>query len=391
MAENEIWGKTILRRYRRIDPWFIAKAGLNLYRGCAHDCAYCDGRAEKYQVTGDFAHEVAVKSNALEVLRRELQVRRHRERPANEGQGELWPQQDPIGGPQIRAEIANGFVMMGGGVGDSYQAIEARRSAARGVLELFESAAVPVHILTKSALVLRDIDLIERINRKAGALVSFSISTSMDSLALELEPGAPPPSERLAALARLRRSGLPGGVFLLPVVPFISDSPEMIDASVCAAIDAGAQYVVFGGMTLKSGRQREHFLDVLARTRPGLPEKIASLYPIAGPQAKWGQAFPNYYGRIRGIFNECVRRRRVPPRIPRRLFPDIVFGPDLVAVLLEHISVLLAIEGRPSPYGREAARIARISSPLQLGSYEGPAASEVREILATGLTVFTRG
>jgi DNA repair photolyase len=378
MGVQEIKAKTILRRFRRIDSWFIAAAGLNLYRGCAHDCAYCDGRAEKYQVDGEFARDVAVKVNALDVLRRELGGSESGQQP------ELSFQEGSPDAPRIRRGLARGFMVLGGGVGDSYQPLETQTLAARSVLELFEDLNVPVHILTKSALVLRDAEVIQRISRKAGALVSFSISTSQDSLGRDLEPGASLPSERLAALAELRRRGVPGGVFLLPVVPCISDSPAMIDQSVCASREAGAQYVLFGGMTLKPGRQKEHFFSVVERLRADLPGRIASLYPPGEAQEKWGQALAKYYAGIGRYFDECALRRRVPPRIPRQLFPATVSGLDLVVVLLEHIGVLLGMEGRFLPFAREAARIARLASAADPSVFTGPAASEVREILATG-------
>ncbi|HUI70098.1 MAG TPA: radical SAM protein [Spirochaetia bacterium] len=381
MTIHEIQAKSILRRFKKIDSWFIAKAGLNLYRGCAHDCEYCDGRAEKYQVHGEFGREVAVKSNAVEILRRELQ----RElQPKSNQQLDLWPREgtpDPLG---IRADLASGFVMLGGGVGDSYQPAEAETLAARGVLELFEELCVPVHILTKSALVLRDADLLERISQRAGALVSFSIGSSDDSIGRELEPGASRPTERLSALSELRRRGIPGGVFLLPVIPFVSDSPEMIDQSVAEAVRAGAQYIVFGGMTLKPGRQREHFLNVMGRNRPLLAERIAALYPTNGRQAQWGQATQGYDERITRIFNESARRYSVPPRIPRGLFNATVKGRDLVVVLLEQIHVILEMQSRPSFYGREAWRIAKLPGACGPEMFEGPAGPQAREILATG-------
>lgn len=370
---HEITVKSLLRRFRRIDSWFIAKAGLNLYRGCAHDCAYCDGRAEKYGVPGDFGADVSVKSNAIEILRGELGA-------AEASQAELWPQKRPW----IRADLAGGFVMVGGGVGDSYQPVEAKALAARRALELFEELSVPVHILTKSALVLRDADVIERISRKAGALVSFSISSSEDSIGSELEPGASLPSRRLSALAALRRRGIAGGVFLLPVIPFISDSPDSIEKSVDAAVAAGAQYVLFGGMTLKPGRQREHFLSAVGSRRPGLPEKIGAMYPTDGKDAKWGNAASTYHARIGRIFGDCSRRRLVPPRIPRQLFSGTVEGIDLIVVLLDQIHAMLEMEGRSSPFGREASRIARLPSPLDPDLLAGSAAPLVREILTTG-------
>ena len=121
--------KSILRKYKRIDSWFISRYGMNLYRGCLHDCAYCDGRAEKYQVAGNFGQDIVVKTNAIEILRRELNPHRR------------------------RIPLTRGFIILGGGVGDSYQPVENTYHLARKTLELLYQYHWPVHILTKSTRV----------------------------------------------------------------------------------------------------------------------------------------------------------------------------------------------------------------------------------------------
>ena len=121
--------------------------------------------------------------------------------------------------------------------------MEEQFGLARRVLELFVENAIPVHVLTKSTLVLRDIDILECIARSAGALVSFSLSSADDALSSKFEPGAAPPSERLRAIATLRSRGINAGVFLVPVLPFLTDSAESIEESVGSAAAAGAREV----------------------------------------------------------------------------------------------------------------------------------------------------
>jgi DNA repair photolyase len=298
----ELKAKTILRRMRKIDSWFLAGCGMNLYRGCGHDCSYCDGRAEKYQVQGHFGADVQVKVNAVEVLRRELGLQPR-------GQGELWP-------GEMRRH--GGFVLLGGGVGDSYQPVEEQFGIARRVLELFAENAFPVHVLTKSTLVLRDIDVLERMARSSGALVSFSLSSANDALSSQFEPGASPPSERLRAVAALRSRGINAGVFLVPVLPFLTDSAESIEESVASAASAGARYVVFGGMTLKPGKQKDHYLETLGRVRPDLVERCRRLY--AGPESeRWGGPPQSYAAAVTRNFAVAARRHSMPTRIPLEL------------------------------------------------------------------------
>jgi DNA repair photolyase len=286
---------------KKVDSWFLAGCGMNLYRGCGHDCAYCDGRAEKYQVQGVFGSDIQVKVNAVELLKRELGL-------DTAGQAELWP--------GIRQ--GGGFVLLGGGVGDSYQPAEGCFRLARQALELFAENSVPVHVLTKSTLVLRDLDLLERISRSAGALVSFSLSSVDDEISAVFEPGASPPSQRLSTITALRDRGINAGVFLVPVLPFLTDDAESLDRSVSAAAAAGAMYVLFGGMTLKPGRQKDHYLETLARVRPDLVPRCRELY--AGPGSeRWGNPPEAYAAAVSRDFAAAARRHGMPIRIPLTL------------------------------------------------------------------------
>lgn len=109
---KEIEAKSILRKHKKIDSWFISYYGMSLYRGCAHNCVYCDGRSEGYYVNGEFGKDVEVKVNAIDILRRELDPRRK------------------------RTPLKRSFIMVGGGVGDSYQPIEKKYELTRNALQL---------------------------------------------------------------------------------------------------------------------------------------------------------------------------------------------------------------------------------------------------------------
>lgn len=221
----ETTAKSLLRKAKRVDSWFLSRYGMNLYRGCAHDCAYCDGRAEGYYVSGEFGVDVEVKINALELLERELDPGRRRK-------------------PLKRA-----FVILGGGVGDAYQPAEARYGLARGALEIIGRFGFPVHVLTKSALVERDLDLIVGINRASRAVFSMSFSTVDDRVARRFEPGCTPPSRRLEVLRRFKAAGVHTGAFFMPVIPFVSDHPAAIDEAMGRFREVGVDFVLASGMT----------------------------------------------------------------------------------------------------------------------------------------------
>jgi DNA repair photolyase len=357
MTVTEIQARSILRRFGRIDAWFVARSGMNLYRGCSHDCSYCDGRAEKYRVEGEFGQEVSVKTNAVEVLARELVPRRRTAVPR-------W----------------SGFVVLGGGVGDSYQPAEERCGLARRTLELLETLAVPVHVLTKSTLVLRDADILARMAAAGRAIVSFSLSSADDGVSAVFEPGVPAPSQRLRALESLAARGIPGGIFLMPVIPHVTDSRAMIDDALRAAAGAGARYAVFAGMTLKEGRQKDHFLSVLSSARPDLLAPYARLYP-GDP---WGNAAGGYSAGLNHLFGELAMRCGVPPRIPRPLFEGLVQGDDLAVVLLDQAHAMRELAGRPSRLGRAAWQLSRPRAAGAPAGLDAEAEAFVAEVRRTG-------
>jgi DNA repair photolyase len=327
---REVRAKSLLRRQKRIDSWFLSRCGLNLYRGCAHNCAYCDGRAEKYAVQGEFGAEVEVKVNAVELLRLELAP------PRRSGAGP---------GPA-------GYVLLGGGVGDSYQPAEERYRLARAALETLLQMGKPVHVLTKSTLVERDLDLLLSIHGRSRAILSMSFSCADDALAAGFEPGVPAPSARLRLLERAKREGLPTGLFLMPALPFLTDTEELLGRTLREAEGVGVDFVVFGGLTLKPGRQKEHYLAVLAGFRPELAERTRSLYPEGGQEPK------GYAGQIRRRFAALAAAHRLPTRIPPGLYAGLLSPAERAVVTLEHLHYLLELRGRPSPYGGAARQVA---------------------------------
>ena len=334
---REIKAKSILRKHKKIDSWFVSRYGMNLYRGCAHNCVYCDGRSERYQVDGVFGENVVVKTNAVEILRRELK---------------------PIG---RRVKLKPGYIMVGGGVGDGYQPVEEKYQLTRKTLQLLREYRWPVHVLTKSTLVERDLDVLKRINQQNRAIVSFSFSSTNDETSAVFEPHVPPPSERLKTLAFFKRNGIACGMFLLPVIPFITDTSEMIAEALRKAHKIGVDFVIFGGMTLKEGRQKDHFFSLLREKRP---EVIANYKQLYDGKNKWGQATGEYYNTISAIFNEMSKKYKVARRMPPALYKDILSENDLVTVMLEQLDYFLKLEGKRSSFGYAAYAISQLNSPL---------------------------
>ncbi len=236
---KEIQARTLIGRVKGPDDWFGLYYNMNLYRGCQHQCIYCDSRSECYQIE-DFNHDVLIKANAIELLSRELR------------------------GKRVVGTIGTGSM------NDPYMPLEADVRLTRRALEVIAEFGFPVHVITKSDLVLRDIDLLEKISHTTYAAVTFTITTADDALSKRLEPGAPVSSRRLAALQVLRQRGILAGITLMPVLPFIEDTEENIRAIVGLGQAAGSTYILPAfGMTLRD-RQRAYYYGKLDQLFPGL-------------------------------------------------------------------------------------------------------------------------
>lgn len=274
---KEIQAKVLLSSVRQPDPVFGLKYNLNLYRGCQHQCIYCDSRSECYGIEN--FRDVLVKVNAIELLEKELARKR------------------------IKGSI--GF----GSMNDTYGPIEAEYQLTRQALEVIARLHYPVHILTKSDLVLRDLDLLTEINQEQ-ARVCFSITTAEDDLGRIVEPGAPLVSRRFAAMRKLAEHGIPVGIALMPVLPFIEDTEENITAIVQLAAEHGVRYITaWMGITLRSG-SREYYYARLDEHFPGLREKYERRFGLRY------ECPANRAGRLWELFTQLCADHRIVTRVP---------------------------------------------------------------------------
>lgn len=222
--------------------------GMNLYRGCSHGCIYCDSRSKCYQMNHDF-EDIEVKENALELL--EAALRRKRKR-----------------------------CMIGtGAMTDPYLPLEKNLGYTRKALLLIEKYGFGVALQTKSDLVLRDLDILRRINEKTKAVVQMTLTTADEKLCRIIEPNVSTTNERFEALKALRDAGIPTVVWLCPVLPFINDTEENIRTILGMCVEAGVRGVLcFGmGLTLREGN-REYFYRQLDIHFPRLKERYIREY-----------------------------------------------------------------------------------------------------------------
>lgn len=222
--------------------------GMNIYRGCSHGCIYCDSRSKCYGFTHAF-EDIEVKENAPELLERSLRSRRHK-------------------------------CMIGtGAMCDPYLPAEKELQLTRKCLELIDRYEYGVTVLTKSNLVLRDLDLLQSINKKAKAVVQMTLTTYDEELCRKIEPNVSTTRERFEVLMRCKELGIPTLVWMTPILPFINDTRENIEGLLDYCLQAGVQGIlVFDvGVTLREG-DREYFYQALDRDFPGIRQKYISAY-----------------------------------------------------------------------------------------------------------------
>ena len=225
-----------------------AQNGMNLCRGCTHGCIYCDSRSKCYQFTHAF-EDIAVKQNAPELLERALRSKRKR-------------------------------CMIGtGSMSDPYMPLEREICLMRRCLELIDRHAFGATVITKSDLVLRDLDLFTSIHEKAKAVVQMTLTTYDEELCRILEPHVCTTSRRFETLCTLREHGIPTVVWLSPILPYINDTRENLAGILKYCIRAGVKGILcFGmGVTLREGN-REYFYAALDRHFPGIKARYQREY-----------------------------------------------------------------------------------------------------------------
>ena len=234
--------------YETVKGILSSHNGLNLYRGCQHGCIYCDSRSLCYQFQHAF-EDIAVKQNGLSLLEDAL---RRKKKPCMIGTGSM---------------------------SDPYMPLESQLGYTRKMLELICQYGFGAAVLTKSDLVLRDLDLLMKINRKTKCVVQMTLTTADETLCCKLEPGVCTTKRRVEALKTLSREGIPTVVWLCPILPFLNDTRENIQGILEYCQDAGAKGVIcFGmGLTLREG-SREFFYWNLDRLFPGLKEEYIKSY-----------------------------------------------------------------------------------------------------------------
>lgn len=273
-VSQEIRSKTILNKTKRRDPWFLDDYTINPYSGCSFNCLYCYIRGSKY---GENMNEkLAIKINAPELLEKQLQIR------AKKNQ--------------------YGIIVMSSAT-DPYLQIEKETGLTRKLLEVILKYRFPLHVITKSDLVIRDFDLLKEIKKQAilppeleGKLsqkvfITFSFSTTDNAIARIFEPGATPPDKRLQTLMTALEHGFLSGVSLMPLIPYITDTSEQLDKMFSTFKEVGAKYIFPASITLFGNGATDSkmlMLRAIQKHYPHLIEKYERFFTAS-------DQMPDYY------------------------------------------------------------------------------------------------
>lgn len=323
-----------LRSSLLIDSFLCCRFSFSPYMACGHGCRYCDGRAEKYWVEGDFERDIVVRSNLPRLLRQEL--------------------------PRLRERAPVGI---GSGITDAYQPLEGKQGLMRECAAILADHAFPVSLLTKSSLVSRDIDLWEKVNRSSRFILYMSIATLDETVRRRFEPGASPIAERLDTLRAFRKRGMAVGVMAIPLLPFISDGEQDIRVLVETLKDAGAAFVMPGGLTLRPGRQKDFYMKHLAANYPELVERYREIYGVpverVRPYAEErpsGACTKQYRDGLSARIASATMGTGVPFLLPHALYRGRVPLYDELYLLLQHMTELYSARSVPVAGLKSAAR-----------------------------------
>lgn len=265
--------------------------GMNLYRGCTHGCIYCDARSNCYQFTHAF-EDIEVKQNAPQLLEQALRSKRKK-------------------------------CMIGtGSMCDPYLHCEKDLELTRRCLEIIDRYEYGVAIQTKSDMILRDLDLLKSINKKAKCVVQMTLTTFDEDLCKIVEPNVCTTKRRFEVLEVMRDNGIPTVVWLSPILPFINDTKENLEGILDYCIRAKVYGIIcFGmGMTLRDG-DREYYYAALDKHFPGLHERY---------HKKYGYAYEvpsDNYKELMGIFKRTCKEHGIVSDVEKcfaylREFPE---------------------------------------------------------------------
>lgn len=343
-TEDQLNSLALGQRRPTVNEYFLSSYTMAVYDGCEFGCPYCDGWA--YRVR-PFNETVRIAIDLPDRVAEELET------------------------------VDRGDLIAITALTDPYQPAEASYRLTRQILQILAERGQPCLILTKSHTILEDITILERINSQSLAVVMFTLLTTDPYLSAKLEDKAPAPALRLDAIAELKRAGIPVGVAYMPVIPYVTDTDYMLNTTLRAIVEAGADFLVWDYLHIPSDRHRARIGEILTRIGNYPPGYYRDLY---GSQPQPDPAYRTE--RDREILSRCDALN-LPVRAPHQIFAGKLKPQNEAALLLKHTAFRDAIQGRihMAALGHELADLAYRGQLDEVRLRESPLAPTLRDIL----------
>lgn len=297
--------KKVLRKGSLLDTYFVSKYSFSPYMACQHGCKYCDGRAERYYVEGDFEKDIVVRSNTAKQLEKDLAKERD------------W-----------------GVILVGSGISDAYQPCELEENIMTESLKVLIKYKYPLFIITKSANIIRDIDLLTELNQVAGVTVCSSLTFPDDIHRKIIEPNASSIEERVASLKLLKSRDISIGITAMPLLPELVDNKVDLVRLFDLYKSLEASFVLPGNLTLRPGKNKNIFMNMLRNKYPQYVDHYEKMYSrdfVSGsPLREYSKPF---YERV----DQQMRRTGLSYSIPFEIYKERFPIYEVVYIFLKHL------------------------------------------------------
>ncbi|MCP4672544.1 MAG: radical SAM protein [Desulfobacula sp.] len=295
------------------DAFICARYGFSPYHACEHGCIYCDGRAEKYYVKGEFDKDIVIRQNLPELLQQEL--------------------------PKLRER---GFISIGSGVSDAYQPVEAKEFLMKKTLKILTKFHFPVSLMTKSSLPLRDIELSGLINEQSKFMLIVSLTTLDDSIRKIFEPTASSIQSRLNMIREFKKIGCTIGILAMPLLPYITETNNNCQQLYSTLKDLGVDFIMPGGLTLRPGKQKDIFMALLKKRYPNLIPKYEQIY-YENKQS--GSPSYLHMKKMANLYHALPEQYAISTQVPHYVFKNETMLYDEINILMSHMCILYKRKG----------------------------------------------
>jgi len=311
--EHIVESKIGLRKSVLADPMFTTRYAFSPYRACEHGCRYCDGRAEKYYVKGNFELDIEIRTNLPSLLEKEL--------------------------PRLREP---GVISISSGVSDPYQPAEEKQQLMRRAAEILADHDFPVLLMTKSALALRDLDLWKKVNQRSSVILMVSMTILDEKVREIFEPGASSVKERLSMLRRFKDAGIETALCTMPFLPKINDAEHHLEELFSLARELKVLYVLPGLLTLRPGVQKEVFMRELKGCFGGLVPLYEDIY---GEERSSGACRKSYRSAFSARLGKALHNNGLLTMCPHEHYRGHFALYDELFLLMSHMLALYGARG----------------------------------------------